>query len=257
MSDAETTLLAAWEERREGSFVTISLAGDGHCAAIVNAVNGHYNRISGRPKPTYEDLYDLIGEKSTLLVGGQNQFGASMIKAREGTIFAAAGGQLGHLPKRKRTNGIRVNVDSVLDVFPGYATEQAARHVSEVRAHFPQLTKITQERLDAMPAQSETLSLCIFGTYRLPDSTATDALILMAEYDKENDIIDTGVLLIRPECGISEHGSQYGRNILNGAFGEVVGYEPISFREGIELCNVDFDEAYARVIPHAPTLAAA
>jgi hypothetical protein len=90
----------------------------------------------------------------------------------------------------------------------------------------------------------------VFGSN--PLFGATDCLWLIGEYWPEDDICDRNVLLIRPEFGTSEHGSCYGRDLLrNRALGEVVGFEPIPFDQAIKLCNLDFDEALARVFKAA------
>ena len=90
MSEADTTLLESWENKSEGGFTRISLSGDGHCIAIVNAVVGNYSRLSGRPRPTTADLFAKVGEKVTLIMDGSNQFGAGMVKSREGTLLEIA-----------------------------------------------------------------------------------------------------------------------------------------------------------------------
>jgi hypothetical protein len=88
----------------------------------------------------------------------------------------------------------------------------------------------------------------------MPDSTATDALYLVSNYLREDDIIE-GVLLIREEHGFSEHGSIWGRQLLGGNFGEVVGYQPISFAEGLALCELPFDAAYERLLGNCVAVA--
>jgi hypothetical protein len=185
---------------------------------------------------------------------GETMFGAGVVKAQEGTIFAGSSpNTLGILPKRARRKGFRVNPEKVIDVFPGYDTAAAQKSIDAVRAHFPAVTEITRERLEQLPeydGSDQEITLCAFGTWHMPDGTATDAIQLIATYDRENDICDGGVLLIRPERGISEHGSCYG-NQIQRQFGEVVGFEPISFKRAIELCDMDFDEAYASIIPTA------
>lgn len=247
-----TNLLTSWEEVEEEwgdghRIVRFTLNGDPHAAAICDAVADHYNALAARPRPTRDDLELLIGEKVTLIQVGGNMMGAGVIAEQEGKLFHGSGDTLGILPKGARSKGYRVDPDKVLDVLPGYSAADAAEMVRRVRDHFPKLKPLTQERLNGLPSNSETLSLCVFGSYRMPDSTATDALYLLSEYMREDDIVE-GVLLIREEHGFSEHGSVWGRTLVGGRFGEVVGFEPISFAEGIHLCNLEFEEAYGQVI---------
>lgn len=242
-----TTLLSSWEERQTGDgMFTVFTSGEPHTRAIYEAVVDRYNAVSGRAKPTEEELYDLIDTKVTLVEYGTNMIGGGLLVAQEGKLFIGTRG-MGILPKGARRKGVSVKPEKVLDVFRDYSTEEAIAIADEVRAHFPTLRPLTQERLNELPSSSVTLSLCVFGSYRMPDSTATDALYLVSNYLRGDDIIE-GVLLIREEHGYSESGSVLGGQLINGNFGEVVGYEPISFSEGLKLCNVPFDEAYDRII---------
>src|SRR4051812_44607728 len=92
MSDADTDLIEAFDEKideRDGvTWKRITLGGTGHCKAIINAVSDHYNELSGRERPTLEQLQANIGQKVTLTYSGENAFGAGLLKAREGTLFA-------------------------------------------------------------------------------------------------------------------------------------------------------------------------
>lgn len=249
----QTNLLTSWEEteeKLEGGFkvTRISIGGDRHVMAILGAVIHQYNFLVERERPSEETLRTLIGSKVTLLRTGENMFGGGLLVAQEGKLFETASG-LGILPKGARSKGFRVDPNLVLDVFWGYDTASAIELVGRVRAHFPKVRALTQERLEEMPSSSETLGLCLFGTYRMPDGQQTDAICLWGEYDKENDIVDTGVVLLRPHVGVSEHGSAYGRDLLHThVLGEVVGYSPISFGEAIALCDLPFNEAYERVL---------
>jgi len=202
---AETTLLTSWEERKEESdgsgitFVRISVQGTGHCVAILNAVKDQYNELTGRVRPRLADLEAFVGQKVTLTTFGENMFGGGMIKAQEGKIFQGREpGTLGLLPKGARTKGFRINPDKVLDILPGYDTSQAALFVADARWHFPELTEIDHDRLCELPEwdgegeESAPITLCAFGTWKMPDGQATDAIQMFATYDKENDICDGG-----------------------------------------------------------------
>lgn len=258
MSDATTTLLDSYDRTPDADgTVSFMMSGDGHCKAIVNAVTARYNALLGRPKPTVEQLEALIDQKVTLIKAATNAYGAPGITAMEGTLFAGKTGHLALLPKRAKRNGYQITPSDIIDLFLGYGhTGDAAGLVNEARGHFPYLTEIDHERLCELPEYdldsevSESITLCAFGTWKMPDSTAVDAIQLIATYDKENDICDGGVLLIRPEHGTSEHGSSYGRQIISN-FGEVQGFEPITFKEGIDLCDIPFGEAYERIITPA------
>jgi hypothetical protein len=246
-----TTLLSSWEERQpdDDGFIVFS-SGEPHTRAIYEAVIDRYNAVSGRAKPTEEELHDLTGTKVTLVQYGTNMLGGGLLVAQEGKLFIGTSG-MGILPKGARRKGVSVKPEKVLDVFRDYSTEEAVAIADEVRAHFPTLRPLTQERLTELPPESDdrdsvVCSLALFG--RNPVFGGSDCLWLIGEYWPEEDICDTNVLLIRPEFGTSEHGSCYGQELLqNRSLGEVVGFEPISFSQAIKLWELDFDEAFARV----------
>ena len=251
------TLLTSWEDQPveedlgDGFTVTrLTLsAGDPHTMAIFDAVVDRYNDVSGRVRPTEASIEAFEGQKVTLVQHGENMLGGGILAAEEGKIFHGTGGALGLLPKGKRSKGIRVRPDRVLDILPGYAAADAAEMVREVRAHFPQVRAFTQERLEALPYQSDTLSVCLFGTYRMPDDDQSDAIYLLSGYYGQEDDIAEGIVLLRPSIGTSEHGSVYGRQLLHShRMGEVLGFAPISYGEGFALCNLDFEDAYERLL---------
>lgn len=251
MSSADINLLSGLVESESHTpgFRTIKLSGEPYANAIVGAVAANYNRVSERSRPTYEDLYDKIGEKITLIRAGENMMGSGILNAIEGKLFEGSSG-LGILPKGARSKGYRVDPDRVLDVLDGYCTDQARALTENVRSVYPDLRNLTRERLVQLPGEGEgeTLSLAVFGEWRMPDSRSADSIWLIGEYWPEDDICDRCVLLIRPEHGFSESGSVYGEQLLrSNAVGEIVDFEPLSFREAIGLCDLDFDEASRRV----------
>lgn len=247
--NASTNLLSGLIETESHTpgFRTIKLSGEPYANAITNVVVANYNRITGRERPTSDQLYDLIGQKITLVQAGENMLGSSILNAMEGKLFASSRGGYGILPKGARTKGYRVDEGRVLDVINGYSTAEAQELVTEVRAHYPQLRNLTRERLLELPgegSETEMLSLALLGEWRMPDSRAVDTIWLIGEYWPEDDICDRCVLLIRPEHGFSESGSVYGQQLINSnAIGEIVGFEPIPFSAALELCHVDFDVA--------------
>jgi len=251
----DTTLLTAMveEEETHDGFRSIKLSGEPYAAAIVAAVGENYHRFTGRSRPTLEDLVAKIDEKVTLLFGGENMVGASALVAREGTLFRSSRSgpsgpvRLGILPKGKRSKGYVVDESRVLDVFSGWHTPTVQALVQQVRDGYPTLRNLTQERLNALPGEGqmgEDLTLAVFGQWRMPDCVSHDAIWLIGEYWPEEDICDRGVLLIRPEHGTSEHGSVYGRQLLqNRAIGEIVDFPPIPYGDAIALCDLSFDAA--------------
>jgi len=251
MSDAETILLTSWEneeihDEAYGATVIKLSAGDPHQRALFYAVRDRWNALTGRNRPTAEDLEALRDQKVTIVRHGENMLGGEMLKAIEGTILMHDG-KVAMIPKRGRTKGHYVPVDKVLAVYPGYCAKDVQATANAVRETFPKLQRLTQERLNAMPEvmpEGGLLTLCVFGSYRMPDGVASDALVLMGEYDAENDIVDGGVVLLRPEHGVSEHGSVYGRYLLSWDMGEVLNYEPITFARALELCDLPFDRAF-------------
>jgi len=233
---------------------TISLSGEPYAAAIVNVVAANYERLAGRQRPDEETLQSLIGKKVTLILGGENMLGSQMLVAREGRLFQGQRG-LAVLPKGKRSKGYGVDPERVLDVFPGWCANVAEANVMAVRHCYPELINLTQERLQQLPRDSDTCSLALLGTNRV--FGGADCIWLIGEYWPEDDICDTNVLLIRPQYGVSEHGSCYGRDLLsNRALGEIVGFEPISFGEAVALCDLDFDRAFDAVIWRAMAVTA-
>ena len=250
---SDTTLLTSMVEE-EGStpgFRTIKLSGEPYAAAIVGAVAANYHRVLGQfsRQPELEDLEKFIGEKVTLLIGGENMLGSGMLVAREGRLFQS-GANLAILPKGKRSKGYRVDPARVLDVQPGWVTNVFEANVECVRALYPQLTNLTQGHLNALPRQSDTCSLAVFGAN--PTFGGADCLWLIGEYQPEDDICDTSVVLIRPEFGCSEHGSCYGQELLrNRQLGAFLEFQPIPFGEALALCDLPFDEAVAHVFGHS------
>jgi hypothetical protein len=254
MSDVTllTSIVETRGEGREEGLTFVNLSGEPHASAIVNAVAGNYERLTGRPKPGLDHLEAMVEQKVTLVLSGDTMLGGGVIVGREGKLFESQRGGVGILPKGKRTKGYWVDPSKVLDVFTGYAADEAASVVAEARAQYPELVNLTQERLEQLPGedQGSDLSLALFGTH--PLFGATDCVWLIGEYWPEHDICDRSVLLIRPEFGVSEHGSSYGADLRSfRAIGEIVGYEPISYSDAIGLCDLPFDEAIARVNPAA------
>ena len=252
MSNADTNLMNGIVEEKTDFGTSFKLSGEPWANALTAAVVANYTRVTERPRPTEEDLVSKIGQKVTLVLAGENMLGSQGMTAREGTLFAGSKTGLAILPKGKRSKGYVVDPKNVLDIFDGYNTLAAIGTTAEVRATYPNLRNLTPERLASLPGEGEmgdeiTLSLAVFGTWRMPWAVATDAIWLIGEYWPEHDICDRGVLLIRPEHGVSEHGSVYGQQLLRGNVGVVVDFTPIPYGEAIALCDADFDEASAAV----------
>lgn len=254
MTAGQTNLLKSWEVREEalsdGHIVrSFTIGGDRHSMAILGAVVDRYNVLTDRRRPEPEALERMVGEKVTLIQAGTNALGGGILVAQEGKLFIGdRTGRLAIMPKGARSKGYVVKPEDVLDVFPGYDTAQAVELVGKVRSHFPELRELTLDRLKELPTNSETLSLGMFGTYVMPWGKQADALYLASEYIPGDDIVE-GVLLLRGENGVSEYGSGYGEDFLRGhTLGEIVGFEPISFAEGLHLCELSFDEAYEQIM---------
>jgi hypothetical protein len=258
MSSSTNLLSGTVESEHEvgNGMRSFRLGGEAWANALASAVLANYNRVTGRNRPSALDLADKIGYPVTLIQFGENMFGSTLIQAQEGKLFASAGRTgLGILPKGARRKGFVVEPDKVLDVVDGYCTAAAQSLVDDVVAVYPKLRNLTQARLEELPGEGEendeiVCSLAVFGQWRMPDGTAPDCVWLIGEYWPEDDICDRSVLLIRPQYGVSEHGSVYGRQLLNGQVGEIIGFEPLAYREAINLCDLDFDEACSRVFDH-------
>jgi len=251
MSSA-TTLLTSLVESEEtldsGIRVTrFNAGGEPAAKAIVNAVAANYHRLTGRDRVDDDTFEERIGEKVTLVLTGENIVGAPLIVAQEGTLFEGSSG-VAVLPKGKRKHGLRVDASKVLDVIDGYQAELARYQVDKAREQLPTLRNLTRERLLELPGENagDTCTLAVFGTHPLFD--APDCLWLIGEYWPDDDIVEKCVLLIRPEHGVSETGSIYGRELLAFPAGEVVGFHPIPFRDAAELAQLDYDVAFVRAL---------
>lgn len=219
------------------------LGGEGYANAVVAAVIEDYDY--GLPSFTDKQLSDYAGEQVTVLRAGENMFGAKSLVATPGKVFVSDRG-LALLPKGKRTKGIILK--DVIDFVLGYNVDALRVRVDHVRALFPQVTALAQEDLNALPANSNTCSLTLFGTWPgiQGESPCPGALWLCNEYDAENDIVQN-VLIVRPETGTSEYGSCYGRDLLRWGVGKVEGFSGIPFKEAIDLSDKTYHEALAVV----------
>jgi hypothetical protein len=136
--------------------------------------------------------------------------------------------------------------ETVLDLEPGFdGVPILKERVNAVRAAFPRVQPLTEERLAQLPSRSNTCTQAVFATYRMPDGPAPASIWLLEDYLAEDDIVE-GVLIIRPEHGGSEHGSVFGKDLIRMG-GEVLNFTPMSLREALGLCSVDHEQALARV----------
>jgi len=245
----DVTLLTSIVEHPEPSSVPgtqvtrLSVGGDPDAEAIVAAVTADYHRVTGRPPVTDEQLAGLVTHKVTLLRIGENMLGARAIVASPGTIFR--GSRLALLPKGSRRHGFGISAGSVLDVAPGYAGVEVLRQrVAAVRATLPDLTELTKERLAQLPTRGRDCTLAVFCTWQLPHATAPGAIWLLHSYLPGDDIAE-GVLLVRPELGVSEHGSVFGRQLLQLG-GEIVDAPVVPWREALRLVDDDHAAVLAR-----------
>jgi hypothetical protein len=261
MASSDVTLLTGTvdtplESAVEGAQV-FSMSSQPHANAIVNAVIGGWYEKTGRPEPDFESaLGSYMDEKVTLVLHGSNMLGSTALLAREGRVFVGQRG-IGVMPKGNRRNGYLVDPKHTLDLLPGYAAAEAKRLTDETRSQYPLLDKLTQERLEQLPPYepSGDIHLCVFGTWDTPEGRTTDAIWLIGAYNKESDIVDNSVLLIRPEYGVSESGSVYGEQLLRANVGVVVGmpggkgapFPGMKFRDAVSLTNLDYEEAAATV----------
>ncbi|MDP9403825.1 MAG: hypothetical protein M3P85_10990 [Actinomycetota bacterium] len=167
---------------------------------------------------------------------------AGMILTEEGTLFNDG---IALLPKGKRRNGHRLSADSVLDVIPGYDHASLAARVAAVRAQFPEVRELTSERVAALPVDSADCTLAVFGRWRMPDVVGTDAVWLLSGFLPDDEIVE-GVLFVRPDVGVSEHGSIYLADLL-AVGGEIVGAPVVSYAKALEMTDWDHDAVLALV----------
>lgn len=112
-----------------------------------------------------------------------------------------------------------------------------------MRATLPQLTELVKERLAQLPISSRDCTLAVFCTWPLPHATVPGAIWLLHSY-LPGDIAE-GVLLVRSEAGVSEHGSVLGRELLRIG-GEIVDAPAISVDEALRLADEDYAMVLAR-----------
>lgn len=233
----------------------ITPGGNPHETAIINAAADNWSRLSARePFPNMEAaLWEHVGRKVTIIVVGENYFGAKLVHAREGSLLEYQG-KVAFLPKGNRTRGNVLQSKNVIDIIDGFSGSTAIALAQRVKNRLPILKPLTQERLNELPEagpngeRPDMCTLCTFGTWQTAEGTASMAIHIANEYDRENDIVDN-CLLIPPSVGTSEHGSEYGHNLLRASIGEVVGFQPISFQQALDLTDLDFWDAVGELFP--------
>lgn len=222
------------------SVIEIAAQGDPVLATTIRALEERY------PRRDPEELVGLAadGERVTLMCIGQNFLGAPIISAEEGKLFPTShpGCVAAYLPKGKRTKGLGLKPERVLDFVTGYGGVEALRgRLEEERARLPRLRPLTVERLRQLPEQAPEegarCTLAAFGRWALPYEETTTAVWLLHSYMAEDDIAE-GVLFVPPEIGTSEHGSVYGRDLL-GLACEVEGFDGYGLREAMRLTEDD------------------
>jgi hypothetical protein len=251
VSTFDVTLLTSIVERHEqstspgiASVVRVSLSGEPHAAAIVDAVIADYHLVTGRPPVTDQQLANLVDQKVTVLRVTTSMLGSRAIVACPGTIFR--GSALGLLPKGKRRQGYRLSADTVLDIEPGYTgVEHLAGRVAAVRARLPNLVELTRDRLAQLPTNGRDCSLAVFGTWRLPHRSSAGAIWLLHSYLPAGDIAQ-GLLLVRSADGVSENGSVLGEQ-LRLVGGEVVGAPVVPLREALALVDEEYPAVLAKL----------
>lgn len=222
------------------------LAPDPVKQAIVRAI------IQNHSRPDV-DLIEANNTRATIAIEGTNAFGASGANAREVTLFRAPDGRLAFKDKGARNKAFYLNQDALLDLEPGFGQVDVLRtRLAATRVTLPQLEPLTREHLLALPTDAvndeghtSDCTLAIFGTWTLGDgSECADAVWFCCGYDPEDDIVDN-VLIVRPEVGFSEHGSDYGQNFLRRSCGVVVGFKPITFKAALDLTDANHDDVLA------------
>lgn len=244
-----SSIVETTEDDRGISIVSFSLTGEPYAAAMVDAVRADYHGVTGRAPVTEAELVGLNGRKVTLLRTGESMYGAGSIQFDEGTIFLGTGGVPAYLPKGKRTKGLRLRPEGLLDIELGYGKgSQLAERVAKVKATFPEVEKLTRDHLLALPEEAPSpaqIGLVVFGTWPGPDVRSPGAIWLLHSYMPDDDIAE-GYLLVRPEDGVSEYGSIYGRQLLRVG-GRVVNPPAMSFAEAMDLGALDYHKALAQI----------
>lgn len=164
--------------------------------------------------------------KVTLLRTSRSRFGeATRVTVEEVTLARGSRGEAGYLPKGRRTNGILVQPDDVLDIRAGWGKTSTSlkadwlNHATTV----PAPTELTQADLDALPDADpdrpppSQVALTVFGTHpgfgSSGEGRTPGCVWFITDYDRENDIAN-GYMWAPAHNGLaSEHGSVYGKQL--------------------------------------------
>lgn len=238
----------------QGAEVTgqwVSLAGESDRNGIVDAVRANYPRVTDRPTVTM-DMIETVptGTKVVVLIYSVGIFGHKHLSTACGRLFPSESGPV-LLPKGHRANGYLlaglIGDERILDIETGYENAATlAERVCTVRDALPATERFTIEHLRALPLDGTDATLALFGTYPFFGGPIPGAVWLLSSYDPVVDIAK-GVLLVPPSEAFSEHGSAYGRNLLRMDFGVVTGFDPLSLREALELCDADYTQVLQRL----------
>lgn len=243
MTDHDTDLLTGLVKHDTDYGYSLSLSGEPHMNAVVDAVAAHYHRVTGRDPVTPEVIDSLVHQKVTLLRHVAGTFGHQAITAIPGTLFQGSRG-VGLLPKGKRKNGYSVSAMNLLDLELGYnGTARLSQRVDTVRSVFPETAPLTQDDLLALPSRGNTCSLAVFGTYPFMGDRVPATVWLCHSYLRGDADIVENVMLINPAFGTSEHGSCYGSDLRRMQVGKVVGFKPITFAQAVELTDAPYEDA--------------
>lgn len=180
--------------------------------------------------PTAQELEQLDGKRVTLMLAGETMLGARVVVARPGTIF---GGGTAILPKGRRKNGYVIDPSKVVALTEGYDPSPL---VELYQSHsVGDTAEASTDLFSKLPHRGETCSLAVVVNWEVCGTRAPGCMWLCHSYMADDDIVE-GMFVVPSNTGlVSEHGSVYGRQLIDRAAAVLTGAKPVSFSDAINL----------------------
>ena len=195
-----------------GSGIVLSLTGEPSANTDIAA------RIAAYPSPDdLEERMDSLTADAasvTILRKATGTWGATIPVIQQGRLFRGASGDVGLLPTGKRTNGIRLRREDVLDIVPD--TKPAS--VDELNRRWYDSTGLPPTEpltVEALRGASEENPIAVVWTHPGFGEGPTQGCVWYIDDYQEEDDIANGFCWVPDTSGLySEHGSVYGKDIL-------------------------------------------
>ena len=152
----------------------------------------------------------LVDKPATMVRSGTNLLSVPLINAVEGRIFRVGDNTVGWLPKGSRRNGLRIGLDTVLRIYPGYNKAAGAQaDVDQIAGELPALVGASAQdiigRCTRRTVSNQIQTVCC-GTLRL-GGCRSFAVWFISNVIRSEQIAE-GFLWVEPDSGLwSEHGS--------------------------------------------------